>query len=48
MRLLRQAMCDICADAGWLDTTLATMRLIQSLMQACQAPPPDPVCLSIL
>ena len=30
-----QAMCDICADAGWLDTTLVTMRLIQSLMQAC-------------
>ena len=28
-----QAITDVAADAGWLDTTLATMRLIQGLMQ---------------
>ena len=35
-RLLRalQAMVDVAADAGWLGTTLATMRLVQGLMQA--------------
>eukprot|EP00210_Caulerpa_lentillifera_P001589 g1527.t1 len=33
LRLL-QAMVDISAEAGWLDTTLGVMRLIQSLMQA--------------
>ena len=28
-----QAITDVAADAGWLGTTLATMRLIQGLMQ---------------
>lgn len=28
-----QAIADVSADAGWLATTLATMRLIQGLMQ---------------
>lgn len=28
-----QAMTDVSADAGWLDTALATMMLVQSLMQ---------------
>lgn len=28
-----QAMVDVCADAGWLDTTLAAMRLVQGLMR---------------
>ena len=32
LRLL-QAMVDIAADAGWLNTALSIMRLIQSLMQ---------------
>lgn len=33
LRLL-QAMVDISAEAGWLETTLGVMKLIQSLMQA--------------
>lgn len=32
LRIL-QAMTDVSADAGWLDTALATMMLVQSLMQ---------------
>ncbi len=28
-----QAIADVSADAGWLATTLATMRLMQGLMQ---------------
>ena len=32
VRLL-QAITDLAADAGWLDTALSTMLLIQSLMQ---------------
>ena len=30
-----QAMTDVSADAGWLDTALVTMMLVQSLMQVC-------------
>lgn len=30
-----QAITDVAADAGWLRTTLATMRIIQGLMQVC-------------
>lgn len=32
LRIL-QAMTDVSADAGWLDTALVTMMLVQSLMQ---------------
>lgn len=31
-----QAIVDLAADAGWLTTTLATMHLVQGLMQVCQ------------
>ena len=34
LRIL-QAITDVSADAGWLDTALATMLLVQSLMQVC-------------
>ncbi|KAL0039926.1 hypothetical protein WJX77_011783 [Trebouxia sp. C0004] len=34
LRIL-QAMTDVSADAGWLDTALVTMMLVQSLMQGC-------------
>lgn len=40
LRIL-QAMTDVSADAGWLDTALATMMLVQSLMQV-------PLCLCCL
>lgn len=30
-----QAITDVAADAGWLRTTLATMRILQGLMQVC-------------
>ena len=33
-----QAITDVAADAGWLRTTLATMRIIQGLMQVCAGP----------
>ncbi|KAK9814715.1 hypothetical protein WJX72_010327 [[Myrmecia] bisecta] len=36
LRIL-QAMTDIAADAGWLDTALSTMALVQGLMQGCWA-----------
>ena len=26
---------DICAEAGWLDTALAVMQLVQGLLQVC-------------
>lgn len=32
-----QAIADIVADAGWLGTALATMHLIQSLMQVSKS-----------
>ena len=38
VRLL-QAITDLAADAGWLETTLSTMLLIQSLMQVRHAYP---------
>ena len=31
-----QAITDVAADAGWLGTALATMHLMQSIMQASQ------------
>ncbi len=33
-----QAITDVAADAGWLGTTLASMRLIQGLMQVMLRP----------
>ena len=39
-----QAITDVAADAGWLGTTLATMRLIQGLMQVRT---PEHVCNSL-
>lgn len=39
-----QAMTDVSADAGWLDTALVTMMLVQSLMQVTPLPytaPPE-------
>ena len=44
LRIL-QAMTDVSADAGWLDTALVTMMLVQSLMQVSStltSPPPPP------
>lgn len=29
-----QAIVDVCADAGWVDSTLAAMRMVQALVQA--------------
>ena len=37
-----QAMTDVSADAGWLDTALVTMMLVQSLMQVHSHLPPPP------
>ena len=39
LRIL-QAMTDVSADAGWLDTALVTMMLVQSLMQVTPSPQP--------
>lgn len=41
LRIL-QAMTDVSADAGWLDTALVTMMLVQSLMQVSPTLPPPP------
>lgn len=41
LRIL-QAMTDVSADAGWLDTALVTMMLVQSLMQVSPPPLPTP------
>ena len=43
LRIL-QAMTDVSADAGWLDTALVTMMLVQSLMQVSPPLPPPHRC----
>lgn len=45
LRIL-QAITDVSADAGWLDTALATMLLVQSLMQVCAFKLAEP-CMSL-
>jgi hypothetical protein len=40
-----QAIADLAADAGWLDTALATMHLIQGLMQVLFSLPLHARCL---
>ena len=51
LRIL-QAMTDVSADAGWLDTALATMMLVQSLMQVSPllllSPFVSPYCLLLV
>ena len=39
-----QAIADVAADAGWLRTTLATMRIVQGLMQVRIYPSATPGC----
>ena len=46
LRIL-QAMTDVAADAGWLDTALVTMMLVQSLLQVCLPACLLPACLSV-
>ena len=39
-----QAIADVAADAGWLRTALATMRIVQGLMQARSQTSDAPGC----
>lgn len=43
LRIL-QSMVDIAADAGWLDTALTTMRLVQGILQVHSPIPPRQSC----